>query len=108
MRLITLEDYHAMFLASPDGYLVVDGDGLIREANPKAEVLFDTIDGRTKAVNSAPLGEEPVTVGDQEVAARHWRLTGEMERDVWYGPDCAIARVTFPARDGSLITLQRQ
>jgi PAS domain S-box-containing protein len=38
--LITLEDYHAMFLASPDGYLVVDGDGLIREANPKAEILF--------------------------------------------------------------------
>ncbi|MEX0837333.1 MAG: PAS domain-containing sensor histidine kinase [Gemmatimonadota bacterium] len=38
--MITLEDYHAMFLASPDGYLVVDRDGLIREANPKAEALF--------------------------------------------------------------------
>lgn len=75
---------------------------------PRTQVLFGTIDGRTKVINSADLGEETVTAGGREVAARHWRLTGELERDVWYGPDCGIARVTFPARDGSLITLARQ
>jgi PAS domain S-box-containing protein len=29
-----------MFLAAPDGYLIVDADGTIREANPKAVALF--------------------------------------------------------------------
>jgi hypothetical protein len=49
-----------------------------------------------------------VPVAGAEVPARHFRLTGQLERDVWYDADCAIARVTFPARDGSLITLERQ
>jgi PAS domain S-box-containing protein len=38
--LLSLEDYYAMFLAAPDGYLVVDADGVIREANPKLASLF--------------------------------------------------------------------
>ena len=38
--MIILEDYQAMFMAAPDGYLVVDADGIIKEANPKAETLF--------------------------------------------------------------------
>jgi len=75
---------------------------------PRTQVLFGTIDGRTKVINSEALGSEAVTVGRRAVAARHFRLTGELERDVWYGDDCGIARVAFPARDGSLITLERQ
>lgn len=34
------EDYHAMFLAAPDGLFVVDDEGIIRDVNPKAEELF--------------------------------------------------------------------
>jgi Domain of unknown function (DUF6134) len=75
---------------------------------PKTQVLFGTIDGRTKVINSEALGEAEVTVGGRPVPARHFRLTGELERDIWYGADCGIARVTFPARDGSEITLERQ
>ncbi len=74
---------------------------------PKTQALFGTIDGRVKVVHSEALGEEPVTAGGAQLQARHYRLTGQLERDVWYGPDCGIARVTFPARDGSLITLER-
>lgn len=74
----------------------------------KSQALFDTIDGRMKVVDSRALGEETVTVAGAEAAARHFRLTGQLERDVWYGADCAIVRVAFPARDGSLITLERQ
>ena len=39
-RLLSSEDYHAIFLAAPDGYLVVDAEGTIREVNPKAVALF--------------------------------------------------------------------
>jgi hypothetical protein len=75
---------------------------------PLTQVLFGTIDGRTKVIDSQALGQEPVPVAGAEVPARHFRLTGQLERDVWYDADCAIARVTFPTRDGSLITLERQ
>lgn len=74
----------------------------------KSRALFDTIDGRVKVVDSRALGEEAVIVGGDETPARHFRLTGQLQRDVWYDADCAIAKVTFPARDGSLITLERQ
>lgn len=70
--------------------------------------LLDTIDGRMKAVTSQALGEEAVPLGATPAAARHFRLTGQLQRDVWYGGDCSIARVAFPARDGSLITLARR
>jgi len=75
---------------------------------PRSQALFGTIDGRVKVVRSEDLGEQAVPVGGQPVPARHWRLTGELQRDIWYGPDCGIARVSFPARDGSQITLERQ
>lgn len=73
-----------------------------------APALLDTIDGRMKAVTSQALGEEAVPVGGTEATARRFRLTGQLQRDVWYGGDCSIARVTFPARDGSEITLARR
>ena len=34
------ESYEAVFLASPDGILVVDSGGAIRDANPAAETIF--------------------------------------------------------------------
>ncbi|MDZ7778884.1 MAG: PAS domain S-box protein [Gemmatimonadota bacterium] len=34
------EEYHAIFLAAPDGMFVVDDDGIIRDVNPKAVELF--------------------------------------------------------------------
>jgi len=74
----------------------------------QSRALLSTIDGRMKVVNAVALGSEQVTAGGGAVTAEHYRLTGELERDVWYGPACDIAKVTFPARDGSLITLQRQ
>jgi len=38
--LLSLEDFQAVFQAAPDGYLVVDADGVVREVNAKAVTLF--------------------------------------------------------------------
>jgi len=73
----------------------------------KSQALFDTIDGRVKVVDSRALGEEEVPVAGRPTPAEHFSLTGQIQRDVWYDADCAIARVSFPARDGSEITLER-
>lgn len=74
----------------------------------KSQALFDTIDARVKVVNAKALGEETVEADGSTVEARHYSLSGQIEREVWYDAACALARVTFPARDGSLITLERQ
>jgi len=74
----------------------------------KSQALLDTIDGRMKVIDSRALGEETVPADGGKTAARHFRLTGQLERDIWYDAGCAIARVSFPARDGSEITLERQ
>lgn len=38
--MLSSDEYRAIFDASPDGLLVVDGDGIIRAANPRVEELF--------------------------------------------------------------------
>lgn len=38
--MLSSEEYRAVFDASPDGCLVVDREGVIRAANPRAEALF--------------------------------------------------------------------
>jgi two-component system sensor kinase FixL len=38
--LLSSDEYKAIFEASPDGFLVVDKDGVIRAANPRVEELF--------------------------------------------------------------------
>lgn len=40
MGLLTFEEYKAMFMAAPDGFVVVDANGTIRAANPKVEAMF--------------------------------------------------------------------
>ena len=38
--MLSAEEYRAVFEASPDGIMVVDGEGVIRDLNPQVESLF--------------------------------------------------------------------
>lgn len=66
---------------------------------PTATRLLDTVDGSIKPVAAVVLAAPP---------AGHFRLTGGIEREVWTDATCGLARVVFPARDGSRITLARR
>jgi len=66
---------------------------------PTATRLLDTVDGAIKPVAAEVLAGPP---------AGHFRLTGGLEREVWTDAACGLARVVFPARDGSRITLARR
>jgi hypothetical protein len=66
---------------------------------PTATRLLDTVDGGIKPVAAVVLAGSP---------AGHFRLTGGIEREVWTDAACGLARVVFPARDGSRITLARR
>lgn len=57
--------------------------------------LFSVIDAKPYRVQVVSLGVENVSVGGAQVAAEHVRITGEVERDLWYGDDGYLLRATF-------------
>ncbi|MGH6959851.1 MAG: DUF6134 family protein, partial [Dongiaceae bacterium] len=71
----------------------------------KQTALLDPIKGRERQVQIADKGEETVTVKGRDVTAHHYAVTGQIKRELWYGPDGQIAQARFPAGDGSLIAL---
>jgi hypothetical protein len=47
-------------------------------------LLFDTQRGRLQEVEVTPAGTETVTVAGREVSAQKYRITGDLERELWY------------------------
>jgi hypothetical protein len=73
-----------------------------------ATTLINTIDGRAMRVRVTDMGSETVPAGCGSVNARHFRISGDLERDVWYDADGLLARLTMTAEDGSLVTYVRK
>lgn len=69
----------------------------------KASKLVNTIDGKTMAVTVQSLGAETVTTASGAVPATHYRVGGELERDLWFDADSRLVHVAFTAEDGSRI-----
>jgi hypothetical protein len=70
--------------------------------------LLNTVDGRTMSVRVADLGMESVTTKRGKVTAHHYRMTGDLARDLWYDAGGNLARVAFKADDGSTVTYIRK
>jgi hypothetical protein len=73
-----------------------------------ATVLLDPIRGRTRDVSVADQGMEEVTAAGGEIEARHYAMTGQITRDLWYDDEGKLVLVRFPAKDGSEITVTLQ
>ncbi len=52
------------------------------------------------------LGTDEVAVYDKPVSAKHYALSGQIQRDLWYDSECNLVCVAFLGRDGSGITLE--
>lgn len=70
--------------------------------------LLNTIDGHIMAVDVADLGAETVPVKGGKVKAEHYRISGELARDVWYDEAGLLARLVMTADDGSTVTYVRK
>lgn len=73
-----------------------------------ASKLLNTIDGKVMNVRIADLGPEQVATARGQVAAHHYRLSGDLNRDLWYDADGNLAHVAFTADDGSTVTYVRK
>jgi hypothetical protein len=46
--------------------------------------IIDSQNGRVFSVAIQPMGEATLTIAGQQVAAKHYRVTGELALDIWY------------------------
>jgi hypothetical protein len=71
----------------------------------RQSVILDQYRCAQRKVRATDRGIESVSAGTQKIEARHYAVTGELQRDLWYGPDGQTVRVLMPAKDGSEVTL---
>jgi hypothetical protein len=68
--------------------------------------LIEPTKGRAKAVTIIDRGMETVQVGSQSIEAHHYSITGDLRREVWYGPDGEVVQAGYRVKDGSLLTFK--
>jgi hypothetical protein len=59
-------------------------------------------------VHSTDLGAERIDAGGRAIEARHYRIAGDLDRDVWYDTDGYLVRLTLVADDGSTVVYVRK
>lgn len=62
---------------------------------------LNTIDGTMMAITVAEAGEENVPAPGGPIRARHYRITGALERELWFDADNRLVKVRFKAQDKS-------
>lgn len=110
---------HEMSMIAKGTELQVTGDGVETMANAeiipaslwhegilKGGKILNTLDGRQMAIAVEDMGEETIKTGNNSVAARHYVISGELERDLWYNSDQILVQIAFEGDDGSDILYQ--
>ena len=70
-------------------------------------LLFDTQRGKLQEVRVTPAGEDTIRVGGARVRALKYLVTGDLERELWYGRDGEWLQSRLEYQ-GAKITLTRQ
>jgi hypothetical protein len=69
--------------------------------------IIDTQNGKVFPVSVQRIGDVTLTVAGQQVAATHYRLTGELALDIWYDAQGNWLRSEFDGQ-GEIIAYERQ
>mgnify|MGYP001627756836 CR=1 FL=1 len=57
--------------------------------------LFSVINAEPYSVTTRKVGEETVMVESRETPAVHYQMSGDVERDLWYGTDGKLLKTSF-------------
>lgn len=68
--------------------------------------LLDSQNGRLLSVKVSQAGEERLTIGNQTITAKRYKIEGELEKEIWYDANGRWVKSQFRAHDGSLIDYQ--
>lgn len=61
----------------------------------KRPTLFSVIDGQPYKVRVQALGSESVDLGGRKVETQHHRISGDVERDLWFAADGTLVKTQF-------------
>lgn len=105
---------HVLEAVAHGSQLQVIGDGKEAAANPdiipaslwnvgilRGGAILNTLDGSRMKVSVADLGPETINARGASVAARHYKISGELEREVWYDSQNTLVKIHFVAKDGT-------
>ena len=70
--------------------------------------LFSATSDRTYLVRSNPLGWETIEARGAEVEAEHVKLSGEIDRDLWYGRSGELLKLRYENEDGETFEFVRR
>jgi hypothetical protein len=71
-------------------------DDIVRQGR-----LLNTLDGSEMEVSIRLVGDETVAVHGKQVPARHYDISGQLNREVWFDADGTLVQVRFKAEDDS-------
>lgn len=63
--------------------------------------LLNTLDGSKMAVTIKDVGEETIKVYGRMIPTRHFSITGQLQRELWFDADGTLVQVRFKASDKS-------
>jgi hypothetical protein len=69
--------------------------------------ILNTLDGTCMSIQVSDLGTETLIVKNARLPARHYVVTGDLERELWYDAQNVLVKVRFKAKDGSDIEYLR-
>lgn len=99
-----------LLIEGPEGHTKADGP--VFPTNPwnpatvDATVMMDTKTGKLLKVAVAADGEETIDVAGKAVTASKFRVTGELQRELWYDAAGNLMQFRF-VKDGGTVTFTR-
>jgi len=69
----------------------------------KQKTIINTLDGRFMKITVTDIGLEQVEAGGLTIAAHHYKIRGELTRDLWYDAADRLVRISFPDKTSKKI-----
>lgn len=107
-------DKHTLDVSAKADHLDVDGDGATSSADVNIlpaslwnhdivgkTILLNTLTGKQMSVAVSDLGADTITAHGATIAAHHYKLTGDLKRELWYDQSNTLVQVKLKAKDDS-------
>ncbi len=73
----------------------------------KSASIINTLEGHEMKVRVEHMGRDPLLINERKQITDHYRLMGELERELWFNEAGRLVQVRFKGSDGSDIIYKR-